>query len=346
MLGFAFFHGEHMGLKAGLFIVGLLLNLLGAQLPGLLNVPLYLDSIGTFFVVALVGVIPGMAVGYLCNVFYSFQDPEWLYWGLFCVIMAWLAGQAMEEGRFSRLRDMLRLVPFIVMFTGLFGEVFTWLLSGLDFSADDIALYAGSVAGYLGVDLPLARIITRCAIECVDKSLVLMAAWLLIRIARAAWPDLRSVLLQKKLSPLRRRMVLLITVSASITGLVVFLLACYTHYYMLAPYGHAGGGWESVKDTLAFGGGLFSAMLGAEICIVAFSISYIDWTLVEPVRRMTSAMHRFVGGSGGIHGKYEDADPVTGLKIDTHDELETLQTAMATTASDVVDYLAALNLKM
>ena len=346
MRGLNFFHGTHITQKTGLFAAGLLLNLLGAQLPSLLGVPLYLDNIGTFFVVALVGVVPGMAVGYLGNVLYSFQEPEWLYWGLFCVIMAWLAGRAMEEGRFSRLCDMLRLVPVIVMLTGLFGEIFSWFLRGLEFAADDIGLYSELVGSYLGVAPPLARIITRCCVEFADKSLVLIIAWALVQAAHELWPELRSAAQRKKLSPLRRRMVLLISASAGFTGFVVFLLACHTHHYMLALFGQSGGGWGGWGDSLAFGGGLFAAMLGAEICIVAFSISYIDWTLVEPVRQMTNAMRSFVGGSEGTHGKYENAEPVTSLEIDTHDELETLHTAMATTACDVVDYLAALNLKM
>jgi len=346
LLGLGHYQGNYLGRKAGLTLLGLLLNLLGAQLPGLMGVPLYLDNIGTFFVVALVGVIPGMAVGYLGNLFYSFQDPEWLYWGLFCVIMAWLAGRAADEGRFTRLSDMLRLVPVIVLFTGLLGEIFSWLLSGLGYYEDGIAAYASAVGSFLGVELPLARIIARCGIEALDKSLVLAAAWVAVQLARQVWPELKAAHFRKKLSPLRRRMVLLITASAGVTGMAVFLLACHTHYYMLELAVQATGGWGGFKDTLAFGGGLFSAMLGAEICIVAFSVSYIDWTLVEPVRKMTDAMRNFVGDRGEQHGKYEDAGPVTGLRIETHDELQTLQAAMAVTASDVVDYLAALNLKI
>lgn len=271
MLGLGHYQGNYLGRKAGLTLLGLLLNLLGAQLPGLMGVPLYLDNIGTFFVVALVGVIPGMAVGYLGNLFYSFQDPEWLYWGLFCVIMAWLAGRAADEGRFTRLSDMLRLVPVIVLFTGLLGEIFSWLLSGLGYYEDGIAAYASAVGSFLGVELPLARIIARCGIEALDKSLVLAAAWAAVQIARQVWPELKAAHFRKKLSPLRRRMVLLITASAGVTGMAVFLLACHTHYYMLELAVQATGGWGGFKDTLAFGGGLFSAMLGAEICIVAFS---------------------------------------------------------------------------
>ena len=332
-----------LGLKLALFCAGLALNFLGAQLPGLLGLPLFLDNIGTFFVVSLIGAVPGMAVSYLGNVFFSFQQPEWLYWGLFGVIMASLAGQAAAEGKFTRLRDMLKLVPVFVVFTGLMGEFFSWVLYDFDMTAGSIGALAGELEGYLPLSLPLLRIVVCCVIEAADKSLTLALAFVLIGLARRFLPGHTASHEVSHMSPLRRRMVLLIMLSAAITGIVVFLLACYSHYHAVLAMGEAASSWEAFRRSVAFGGGLFSAMLGAEICIVGFSISYIDWTLVEPVRRMTQAMHNFVHEKDG---KYRDAGAVTGLKIETDDELYTLQKAMSTAARDVVSYFKALNLKM
>ena len=50
-----------------LFFIGLALNIFLVWLTGVLNIPLYLDSIGTVLVAALGGVLPGIAVGFLSN---------------------------------------------------------------------------------------------------------------------------------------------------------------------------------------------------------------------------------------------------------------------------------------
>lgn len=47
--------------------IGLALNIFLVWLTGVLNIPLYLDSIGTVLVAALGGVLPGIAVGFLSN---------------------------------------------------------------------------------------------------------------------------------------------------------------------------------------------------------------------------------------------------------------------------------------
>ncbi len=104
-----------------LVAAGILLNLLGAQLPGLLKVPLFMDNVGTFFTTATAGMVPGMAVAYLANLFISFQQPEWLYWGLFGIIMVYFAARAQEKGKFSKLTDMWKLIPVFVLFTGVIG---------------------------------------------------------------------------------------------------------------------------------------------------------------------------------------------------------------------------------
>ena len=334
---------RNAGAKCAFFVIGIAINLLGAQLPGILGVPLFLDNIGTFFTVAFIGTVPGMAVGYLGNLAYSFQQPEWLYWGLFGVIMAWLAGRKTEKGEFSTLPQMWKIIPAIVFFTGFLGEMFSWVLNGFDFSSGATGELAMQLAFYLPLPYPVLRIVACCVIEIIDKLVVLTAAFCCIKAASRCIGSLHIAPYAPKLSPLRRRMVTLITVTASVTGLAVFMLACHTHYYTLLAVRDVSDPMQILRESLTFGGGLFSAMLGAEICLVMLSITYIDWSLVKPVRQMTLAMRNFVGDSGG---KYEDANIVTHLQIETEDELATLQDAMATTATDVVDSLTALRSKM
>lgn len=324
-----------------LVAAGILLNLLGAQLPGLLKVPLFMDNVGTFFTTATAGMVPGMAVAYLANLFISFQQPEWLYWGLFGIIMVYFAARAQEKGKFSKLTDMWKLIPVFVLFTGVIGEVFSWLLNGFDLTQGDTGVIAMSLEKILPLPFPVLRIIACCLIEILDKLIVLTLSWILIRIVYHFIPTIRKYRTDEEVSPLRNRMVRLITFSGAVTGIVVFALACYTYYRYMGVEGMRG--LEAFRRCITFGGGLFSAMLGAEILLVSFSIAYIDRTLVDPVHRMTNAMKEFIDEDTG---KYTDAEVVTGLDIQTNDELKNLSDAMSVTATDIVAYIFELNQKM
>lgn len=327
-----------------IFIIGVALNLLGAQLPGLLNIPLFLDNVGTIVVVVGVGTVPGMAAAYIGNVFYSFQQPEWLYWSLFGVIIAAIAGNAVKRGRFTKLTDMLKTVPLIVVFTGVIGEMFSWVLSGFDLEEGATGEYAQELEDILPLPMPVLRIIVCCIIEVIDKCVTFIIAWALIRLNSGLSPNGRSVNRSDSVSPLRNRMIRLITISASATSISVFALACHTYYRSLTAAEELTT-LESVRKCLTFGGSLFSAMLGALICLIEFSIAYLDRTLVDPVKLMTEAMRRFIG-IDEEEKKYSDAGVVTNVKIFTKDELENLHSEMSMLASDIVRYIQALNAKM
>lgn len=320
---------------------GIALNLIGAQIPGLLKIPLFLDNIGSFFVTVTAGMVPGMAVAYLSNVLLSFQSPEWLYWGLFGIIMVWFAARAQEKGKFSKLTDMMKIIPVIVLFTGVIGEMFSWLLNGFDLTTGDTGVIAMSMQKVIPLPFPILRIIACCFIEVIDKAIVLFAAWLLIRIVYSLIPAASELRPEDESSPLRSRLVRLIISSGAVTGIVVFMLAIYTYYRYMGFEGLSA--LEAFQKCMTFGGGLFSAMLGAEILLVSFSVSYIEHTVVEPVHQMTTAMQDFIEDE---KGKYTDAEVVTGLDIHTHDELKKLSDALSITATDIVSYIIELNKKM
>lgn len=331
-------------LNLTIFIIGVAINLLGAQLPGLLNIPLFLDNIGTVFVVAAVGTVPGMAAAYIGNVFYSFQQPEWLYWGLFGVIIAAVTGLAVKKDRSARLLGLLKTVPVIIFFTGVIGEMFSWVLNGFDLTSGITGEYAQKLENVIPLPMPVLRIIACCIIELLDKLATVFIAWLLIRAAFKIFPIIRSERRIEYTSPLRNRMVKLIVISASATGIGVFALSCQTYYHALIS-GENVSTLESFRRCLTFGGSLFSAMLGALICLIEFSVAYLDKTLVDPVKMMTEAMRKFIGIDKD-EKKYSDAGVVTNVKILTKDELERLHSEMSMLANDIVLYIQALNDKM
>ena len=68
--------------------VGMLLNVIGVIIVKEFNLPIYLDTIGTIFISALGGYVPGIAVGFLTNLFGALFDAEEIYYGLVSVLLA------------------------------------------------------------------------------------------------------------------------------------------------------------------------------------------------------------------------------------------------------------------
>ena len=68
--------------------VGLLVNLLGVRAALSLNLPLFLDVVGTALASALGGYIPGIVVGFLTNLINGISDYTTAYYGCLSVLIA------------------------------------------------------------------------------------------------------------------------------------------------------------------------------------------------------------------------------------------------------------------
>ena len=64
-----------------LLAAGLAVNLFFSRLAISLDLPLYLDNIGTILAAVLGGYVPGAAVGYLTNLINGLQEAETLFYG-------------------------------------------------------------------------------------------------------------------------------------------------------------------------------------------------------------------------------------------------------------------------
>lgn len=131
-----------------LCVLGILVNLLGSRLAAALGLPLYLDNLGTFFVAALGGLIPGMVAGYLSNLVLGIADPISVYYGVLSVMIAACVSYVFRRGWLRKWWGILLLILLLAIIGGGLGSGLTWLLFGMDFgtgiSAPLVArLYAG-----------------------------------------------------------------------------------------------------------------------------------------------------------------------------------------------------------
>lgn len=169
-----------------LCLCGILLNFILAKTMIYLQLPLYMDSVGSIIVGALGGKLPGIAVGFISNIINSLTEPISMYYGFITVAMAYLATIFSEKGYFKTWQGRLIILPYYVLLGGAVGSVFTWFLYGNKITGlaepyamilyNDYALspFMAQLLGDILIDIP-DKILTICLASSV---LVHYPAWL------------------------------------------------------------------------------------------------------------------------------------------------------------------------
>ncbi len=150
---------------------GVAVNVLLAALMYWLQLPLYLDAIGTIAVSVLCGFFPGILVAVLTNFFCSFFNEYSLYYMLIGVLVALVSGIYAYDK--NRKNSVLRVVVFIfvlALISGVLGTLFQWMLLGENQFSDvsDAALVFSRNTGipYFG-----ASMIINVGLNLVDKGI-------------------------------------------------------------------------------------------------------------------------------------------------------------------------------
>ena len=119
--------------------VGMLLNVIGVIIVKEFNLPIYLDTIGTIFISALGGYVPGIAVGFLTNLFGALFDAEEIYYGLVSVLLAIITAFLASKGYYEKFPKIILTIPltiFITSFSGTFIEEMLKFSFSFDFQED------------------------------------------------------------------------------------------------------------------------------------------------------------------------------------------------------------------
>ena len=106
---------------AAICAAGIAINIMGSNVTRALELPVYLDTIGTVFIAVLGGYMPGIAVGFLTNLLGSGFNLEEMYFGLVNVLVAIISAFFAREGYFDKFPKPLLIIPLIALVTGFFG---------------------------------------------------------------------------------------------------------------------------------------------------------------------------------------------------------------------------------
>jgi energy-coupling factor transport system substrate-specific component len=163
----------------GLIGFGVVLNIVLAQIPMQLRLPLFLDVIGTILVGALAGPWLGMLTGLFTNIVLGIQNPIWFAYAIVQMAIGFSVGILATKGAFKSYLGVLLVVVVVWFVTQITAIPITiYIFGGTSGSGSSfITLYLLAV----GQGLLEAVITTNIITESVDKVVSVLIAYGMIK---------------------------------------------------------------------------------------------------------------------------------------------------------------------
>ena len=163
----------------GLVACGILLNILGTRINGWLNLPFYLDNIGTILTALVGGYLPCIAVGFFNNIIVGIGDNMTTYYCFISVLIAWAAAFFVRTGWLTKFPKMLAAILTFSVIGGIGGGVLTWFLYGLSSGEGAAGMLAQNIISFTGMSRFSADLAANFLIDIADKAISTFAALLL-----------------------------------------------------------------------------------------------------------------------------------------------------------------------
>ncbi|MBQ6504834.1 MAG: HD domain-containing protein [Flexilinea sp.] len=231
-----------------LCVAGLLVNYLLAHLATGLNLPLYLDNIGSALAAALGGYIPGIIVGFFTNLINGIDDYNTAYYGsltvLIAIASAWFAGKGYYT--FKKPMRLLAIIGTFALIGGGLGSVLTWVLYGFEFGSGISAPLALRIHEAGVMSEFLSQFTADMLIDLADKTITVLAVTTVLQIMPASLKDRfyyagwqqtpisrekRASVNSKRthLMSLRTKIIVLVTAAMVIIALIVTVIS-FVHF--------------------------------------------------------------------------------------------------------------------
>ena len=155
--------------------IGIAVNMLLSSMSTKLELPFYLDSVGTIFAAAVGGTLPGIIVGLATNLLKSISDWPSIYYGTLNVMIA-VAVASFTWDR-SKKRILIPLIFVLAFIGGVLGSILTWFLFG--FAGEGISAdLATWFYNHLFASKILSQITADFCIDLGDKAISVVLAFL------------------------------------------------------------------------------------------------------------------------------------------------------------------------
>ncbi len=161
----------------------LAINFLASRLASWLNLPLYLDNIGSALAAALGGIIPGIIVGFLTNLINGLIDLDNIYYGSLTVLIAICSAMFAERGFYRKPSRWPVIIITFALIGGGIGSVLTRLLYDFEFAS---LPQSGGTARWLlatfGMKESAAQFAADLLVDLLDKTITVLAVVLTLHL--------------------------------------------------------------------------------------------------------------------------------------------------------------------
>lgn len=162
--------------------LGVAINYVGGQIASSLSLPIYLDSIGTIVVAAIMGPWIGAASGILYNIISSLISGNIMasLFGLCNLGSGLIVGYMARYKKFSKVWHVAVAIVSVSLWNALLGTPIAMVVNGgVDGNAGTNLLIAGMRA--FGTDLASAAFVARIPANLLDKGIACVIAWIILR---------------------------------------------------------------------------------------------------------------------------------------------------------------------
>ncbi|MBO7675384.1 MAG: HD domain-containing protein [Atopobiaceae bacterium] len=170
-------HRRH-GRAAAFCLACVAINTGAAYAATVLNLPVYLDTLGTVLSCMLGGYVPGIIVGYVTNLVNAGFDSASIYYGIINVLNAVLAAYLAKRRWFEYLPYTLLAIPIFALASGLLGSLIAFAVNGGDASSELAASLARQLEMAGVHNAAASYVLAELCTNFVDKTLVLLSCTL------------------------------------------------------------------------------------------------------------------------------------------------------------------------
>ena len=344
----------------------ILINILFSRLCGLLEIPLFLDCIGTLLAAICGGFLPGIIVGYVTNLINSAFNPPTAYYAVISVLIALSASALAYKGFYKKFYKSLVSIPVFTFMGGFLGSLLTFLLYGFGMGEGISAPFAQKLLENGTLSVFSAQLISDVAIDIIDKTVTVLIVYALLKLipekirdsmALTSWQqrplnrdeirashnmDVARRKLSSRIIMIVGSVMCFVAITTCIISYVIYDQFAQDHFAVMGSVADVSAEAAPV-DGVMFITRLASLFIGFFIVVLVFCLWHMKYHMTYPINSMTFAARQFA------YNSEEELETglrsLADLKISTGDEIEKLYEAVLKTMGDTVGYLEDVRVK-
>ncbi len=170
---------KHNYITILLCLAGIAVNLILSELTGRLQLPLYLDTVGSVSVAIMGGYLPGVIVGFATNFLKSISDPSAIYYGILNVLIALTASLFAKKQYFRKPLGILCVTVVFTLIGGGLGTLIPWYLDDVAFDSESLSAVIHGSGHFSQIT---AHVLANLASDFLDKALSVLLVLLIVHL--------------------------------------------------------------------------------------------------------------------------------------------------------------------